>query len=660
MLSGRPSPSWERFAGREPYFAVLTDPKYLAANFDDEARAAFFDSGTKYVDFVLDVIRNRIAPTRRPESLLELGCGPGRLALAFSTAVSRVTAVDISPAMLAVARDNATAVGAGNIEFQTLEEYGRSDSEFDLVNACLVFHHVAPKDGYALIADMLRRLKPGGVAVIEFPVHDHSGNAAQALRWLRTHVPPANVAANVLRRKPSFFPLIHPRPYSRSAVLSLIRAAGCDQPHLIPGRHGDTEVLTAFAQKPAVAGQQPAAASPPIDVKQLMAASSLEELNRKAEEYFATITDREPHLSKPFASVQEAPALLLNVAILLQGLRLNPGLTVLELGAGTGWLSRFLTQLGCRSILLDVSPTALEIAAELFQRMPVIGSRPAPQFLLFDGRRIDLPEESVDRIVCFDAFHHVPNPGEVLRELARILKPGGIAAFAEPGPDHSKSLHSQFEMQTFGVVENDVDIAAIWAEAQQAGFARIELAAFNGTPFRVSLDEYEQLLAGGEAYERFGVAARAFLSNVRDFFLYKPGEVPIDSRTADALAAAIDVEIATEFPAGEALRVRATVTNRGRAVWLPSGQSNGAVSLGCHLYDAGGALLDLEYHREALSTRPMARGESVTVTFELPPLAAGVYFLEFDCVAEPVAWFARVGSETVRMRVEIAPVKPQR
>jgi SAM-dependent methyltransferase len=655
MLSGRPSPSWERFAAREPYFAVLTDPKYLAANFDDAARAAFFDSGTKYVELVLDVIRNRITPMHRPESVLELGCGPGRLALAFSPAVSRVTAVDISPAMLALARGNAAAAGAANIQFQTLEEYRRSDARFDLVNACLVFHHVGPKDGYALIADMLRRLEPGGVAVIEFPFRDHSGAAAKALRWVRTRMPPANVAANLLRRKPAFFPLIHPQAYSASDVLSLIHAAGCDQPHLILGRHGDTEVVTAFAQKPAVAQQQPAAASPRIDVKELMAASSLEELNRKAEEYFASISDREPHLAKPFASAQDAPALLINFATLLQGLRLYPGLTVLEFGAGTGWLSRFLTQLGCRSILLDVSPTALEIAAELFRRMPLIGSRPAPQFLLFDGRQIDLPDESVDRIVCFDAFHHAPNSGQVLRELARVLKPGGVAAFAEPGPDHSKSGQSQFEMQTYGVVENDVDIAAIWAEAQQAGFARIELAAFNATPFRLTLGEYEQLLAGGEAYARWAAATRTFLRDVRDFFLYKAGHEAIDSRTADALAAAIDVEIATEFPAGESLPVRATVTNRGRATWLPSGRSNGAVWLGCHLYEASGALLDLDYHRQALSTRPVAPGESVTVTFELPPLAAGVYFVELDCVAEHVAWFARVGSAAVRRNVRVTP-----
>jgi cyclopropane fatty-acyl-phospholipid synthase-like methyltransferase len=74
--------------------------------------------------------------------------------------------------------------------------------------------------------------------------------------------------------------------------------------------------------------------------------------------------------------------------MLLQGLRLTAGTRVLEFGAGTGWLSRFLTQLGCRVTLLDVSPTALRIARELYDRHPVIGERPTPVFLPFDGRRI--------------------------------------------------------------------------------------------------------------------------------------------------------------------------------------------------------------------------------------------------------------------------------
>ncbi|MFN2240562.1 MAG: methyltransferase domain-containing protein, partial [Thermoanaerobaculia bacterium] len=168
-------------------------------------------------------------------------------------------------------------------------------------------------------------------------------------------------------------------------------------------------------------GDLPAAApsEPLIDVQELIRNHSIEELNRSAEAYFSTLRSWDFHLSKPFCSTAEAPALLINFATMLQGLRLAPGLRALDFGAGSGWTSRFLTQLGCEVILLDVSESALRIAEELYARQPVIGDRPEPRFLVFDGRKIDLPDGCVDRILCFDAFHHAPNPDDVLREFAR-------------------------------------------------------------------------------------------------------------------------------------------------------------------------------------------------------------------------------------------------
>ena len=65
------------------------------------------------------------------------------------------------------------------------------------------------------------------------------------------------------------------------------------------------------------------------------------------------------------------------MAVLMQGLQLTAGATVLDFGAGTGWFARFLTQLGCRVVLLDVSQTALAKARELYERLPIIGDRPA-------------------------------------------------------------------------------------------------------------------------------------------------------------------------------------------------------------------------------------------------------------------------------------------
>ena len=45
------------------------------------------------------------------------------------------------------------------------------------------------------------------------------------------------------------------------------------------------------------------------------------------------------------------------------------------------------------------------------------------------------PEKSFDLITCFDSFEHIYEPGEFLRKIAELLRPGGIAAFATPDLD---------------------------------------------------------------------------------------------------------------------------------------------------------------------------------------------------------------------------------
>jgi SAM-dependent methyltransferase len=320
-------------------------------------------------------------------------------------------------------------------------------------------------------------------------------------------------------------------------------------------------------------------------------------------------------------------------------------MTVLEFGAGTGWLSRFLTQLGCRMILLDVAPTALEIAKDLYKRQPSIGNRPEPRFLVFDGRRIDLPDASVDRILCFDSFHHAPNPNDVLRELGRVLKPRGIAAFAEPGPRHSTTPQSQYEMRTYGVVEADIDIHAIWDAAKRLGFVDLKLAAFNVPPFHVSLPEYDDLLASGETFGKWAEQTRSFLHDARTFFLTKAGAEELDSRRTEGLRAVIEAQL-------DGLDVHVTVRNIGKAKWLDSHEPHGGVALGAHLHDARGQLVELDYARTVLP-RPLAPGEEVTFDFTLPPLQPGRWVVELDCVAERVAWFAQVGSTATRLEIEV-------
>lgn len=663
----QPDKRWEAFAASEPYFAVFTDPKLLRANRTPGDEHDFFDSGELLADSMFYTIRHRVSANFAPESILEYGCGPGRLAIPLARRAGSVTAVDRSPAMLEAARHEAAKQSIVNVDFRLADGFFDKARKFDFVNCYLVFQRMRPAKGLALFRDLLGCIGSGGIGAFQFLYRSTASPLVALTRRMREQVPLINGIANLARHKSFGEPLIPSYTYELDDVFRILDDAGFSAGHVAFERSEGLTSAIVYVQAPrsftsVESDFQPSvtehAGDSLIDVRDLIARTSIDDLNRTAEEYFASLTQWEHHLAKPFSKADETPPILMNVATLLQGLRLSPGTTVLEFGAGTGWLSRFLTQLGCRVILLDVSATALKIARNLYERQPPIGERPEPQFLEFDGRTIDLDDASVERIICFDAFHHSPNPDAMIREFGRVLKPGGIAAFAEPGPRHSRTPLSQYEMRTYGVIENDVDIHAIWRTAQASGFRDLKMIVFHGAPFHLSLDEFEDLLAGGNTCAAWLSETRAFLRNVRSFFLYREGSERIDSRSIAGLASEVAATLVTSpVHASQSIAIDANVTNRGTATWLPSSDPVGGVALGIHLYDGAGKLLKLDLHWQRLTDPPreIAPGETVNVRMDIPGLDAGSYVFEIDCVAQGVTWFAQIGSQPARIALDVVP-----
>src|SRR5579864_9069330 len=98
----------------------------------------------------------------------------------------------------------------------------------------------------------------------------------------------------------------------------------------------------------------PVRATPPadfVDVEELLARYSVEDLAVTAEEYFSRPPSWDGFLVKPLSSADEAAELLTSFGALLRGLEASPGDTVLDFGAGAGWTSRMMSQFGCRVVV---------------------------------------------------------------------------------------------------------------------------------------------------------------------------------------------------------------------------------------------------------------------------------------------------------------------
>lgn len=96
----------------------------------------------------------------------------------------------------------------------------------------------------------------------------------------------------------------------------------------------------------------------------------------------------------------------------------SPGRDVLDLGAGTGKLTRSLVRHGHRVIAVDPLP---EMLAQLRTAVPGIRT------IEGGAEAIPMTDASVDVVTCAQAFHWFDKP-RALIEIARVLRPGGRVA----------------------------------------------------------------------------------------------------------------------------------------------------------------------------------------------------------------------------------------
>jgi len=394
-----------------------------------------------------------------------------------------------------------------------------------------------------------------------------------------------------------------------------------------------------------------------IHPKDLIDNVTVEELCLSAEKYFQSKPELTSIIAKPFSSLGEAPGMLQYLGYLLSGLHLRKGMTIVDFGSGACWLSRFLNQLQCRTISCDPSETALEIGKNLFKKYPVMGGYSSePVFLPFNGHTIDLPDNTVDRIICYDAFHHVPNQAEVLSEFYRILKDEGIAGFSEPGRFHSQSPEAQKEMKDFKVLENDINIEEIFTLAEKIGFSDISLRLL--CDMDLSLKQAHCLTRKKLTWDR--ELKRTIFSNIKQemtnhtlFFLYK-GNFSPDSKARAGLAHSIKADKKRYAVAqGKDLVMSLKILNSGKNKWLHETPDDiGTVRIGTHLYGENNQLLSYDFTRHPLP-KTILPGETINETIHINITEKGSYKLVVDLVSENICWFEDVGSKAQLIHVDV-------
>lgn len=398
-------------------------------------------------------------------------------------------------------------------------------------------------------------------------------------------------------------------------------------------------------------GRQPGVAR---ESSQLLARTDT--LNQAAEQYFVRFEHPAFLLGKPFTDETTFPRYLFSLGVLLQGLRVRRSDVVVEFGAGSCWVSHFLNRFGCKTISIDVSQTALDLGRALFERDPQTNWAVEPEFVAYDGHRISLPDASCDKVVVFDAFHHVPNQREILTELCRILRPDGMVAMCEPGTGHAETEASRREVETYGVLENELVAEDVGALAIDCGFTAAHLIVA-GTLHEIPCADLGPFIRG-KGFSDFWAAQSDALVSGHYFVLYK-GEAQPTTRRPKAIGARIALERtpdALRLARGERASVVLEITNVAETTWLaapPDGR--GWTRVGVHLFRAGEppVVADFDWLRADLP-HDVASAAHVKIPLELPPISEpGSYLAVCDLVIEGFTWFAERGSRTATLAIQV-------
>jgi hypothetical protein len=261
-----------------------------------------------------------------------------------------------------------------------------------------------------------------------------------------------------------------------------------------------------------------------------------------------------------------------------------------------------------------------------------------------------LVDGSVDRILCFDAFHHVPNQQEILDEMGRVLRDGGKAGFSEPGEGHSTSADSIKESETYGVLENDIYIPDFKQKAELAGFTGFFLKPYlNPNSITFTLDEYFNVLEGRSNHS---IKQLSSSINPLPLIILEKFREKADSKHPNILKAKIEIiERANKVKPGEVLNINAKVKNIGDTLWLSKPQGGPCcVALGIRIVEDK----ERKDFARGYLTKDLPPGVEDTIQLNFAaPDKKGRYILEFDMVNEHVCWFIDRGSEPYEMEIEV-------
>jgi len=361
-----------------------------------------------------------------------------------------------------------------------------------------------------------------------------------------------------------------------------------------------------------------------------------------------------------WTTARESWTYLFDFAVACELLAPRPDDLVLDFAAGTCWATELLCRLGVRTVSIDLSVEMMRRGRRRLAADSRLTLRDEAAFVAARGQALPFADETFEGVLCMNALHHLPSYSAALREIHRVLKPGGRAVFSEPGTEHAAQALSAFRVREERVIEKSVSLPALRRQAMDAGFSRMRVV-----PLRSS--EAYAFDYGASPEDALSLATlwnETLRHSPREharFVLHKGDDPPQDTLlppsqlTGKLEAAIVLVQVQPVVQARQSFVDRLRVTNTGTVTWKARGRRfGGQVTVGLKVCD----IRTDQVLREDLGRMPLPRdvapGEEMVVDMRVAgELGPGRYRLRYDMVVEGVTWFEFQGSPCPRREVEV-------
>ncbi len=228
---------WEKWGSDNPYFGVLSHPKFLGTKLKPTTEQEFYQAGKSDIDRVMN--RINLLGGSKFKCSVDFGCGTGRLTIPLTSHSAKVVGLDVSPSILDEAKKKTPKDLTTKISYRVSDD--RLDNlpqKYDLAHSYIVLQHIPPKRGERIIRKLLTELQPSGFAALHVTFAHDAPAFHKFVIWLRNHIVPIHYLLNVIKGRRWNTPRMRMHLYSLDRITNIFDSCGLSDTLQLSTDHG--------------------------------------------------------------------------------------------------------------------------------------------------------------------------------------------------------------------------------------------------------------------------------------------------------------------------------------------------------------------------------------------------------------------------------------